>query len=207
LIALRAACLCALAVNASGTARAEEPCGLLRITQVDMGFGFVDRGATVPMTIDGKKLTLLVDTGGVFSMISDSAAAALGLHPMSIGQSFMAYGGQKVDSYVRASNIEFGGLKAARFDFLVVPATRDPSIDGTLAPDILRAYDVDFDFAGGKFALFSHDHCPGKVVYWSPPGGAAVIPIQIDSDGHIVVPVQLDGKELRAAIDTGPAAL
>ncbi len=36
-------------------------------------------------------------------------------------------------------------------------------------------YDVDFDFAVGKFNLFSKDHCDGQVVYWTR-SPVAVVP-------------------------------
>jgi predicted aspartyl protease len=77
-----------------------------------------------------------------------------------------------------------------------------PDLGGTIAPNILSHYDADFDFANAKFRLFSQDHCEGKVVYWTTdvPSKIAII---IDRVGHIEVPVQIDGKEIKALIDTG----
>jgi hypothetical protein len=73
---------------------------------------------------------------------------------------------------------------------------------GILAANLLHAYDVDFDFASKKFNLLSQKHCDGKVVYW-PADAVAAIPITLDSDGHIIVPVTLDGHQLRAMVDSG----
>ena len=63
-------------------------------------------------------------------------------------------------------------------------------------------YDMDIDFGSGRLKYFSPDHCPGKVVYWSPPA-VAVIPITIEDRARIIVQVTLDGKEVKAVLDTG----
>ncbi len=66
----------------------------------------------------------------------------------------------------------------------------------------MRNYDADFDFANATFNLFSRDHCEGRVVYWThDPYG--VVEITLNDYGQITVPVMLDGKEIRAIIDTG----
>ncbi len=66
----------------------------------------------------------------------------------------------------------------------------------------MRAYDVELDFANNTFRLFSKEHCEGAVVYWTK-GAFGSVAFHIDNIGHMVVPVLLDGKEMRAAIDTG----
>jgi len=74
--------------------------------------------------------------------------------------------------------------------------------DGTLAPDMLKHYDVDLDFAHGKMNLFSQDHCPGKVLYWTK-GDYVVLPMQVAPSSHIRLPVTVDGKTIMAIVDTG----
>src|SRR4051812_34858047 len=49
--------------------------------------------------------------------------------------------------------------------------------------------------------FFPPDHCPGHVVYWPHPA-LGITPMSF-RDRHIRLPVQIDGKELRAEIDTG----
>ena len=75
-------------------------------------------------------------------------------------------------------------------------------MDGTIAPDILTQYDIDFDFANAKFNLFSRDHCAGQVVYWTKDPYAD-IDIVVERYGHIRLPVTLDGHHFTALIDTG----
>ena len=46
----------------------------------------------------------------------------------------------------------------------------------------------------------------GKVVYWTKDPAVAIVPMMIESDytdGHIRIPVLVDGKKMEATIDTG----
>jgi aspartyl protease len=76
----------------------------------------------------------------------------------------------------------------------------DASIDGILSPDVLRNFDLDFDFAAHKLNLISPEHCEAKVVYWTRDYADAEFMVV---DGHIVLPMKLDGQELQATLDTG----
>jgi predicted aspartyl protease len=198
-------CVIALGASVSQARAADEACQLRRITDVDMGVDASSGGVTVPMTVGGHDLTLLVDTGGVYTTITQAMTDAIGLHRQRVSPNveIKMFGGQLIDHYVEATNVAFGRLTAPRMLFLVLPDSRHPGIDGLLAPDVMRAYDVDFDFAKAKFSLFAQDHCPGKVVYWIGGTGYAAIPMQLDEVGHIKLPVQLDGKDVDVAIDTG----
>ena len=51
---------------------------------------------------------------------------------------------------------------------------------------------MDIDLAHNKLSLFTQNHCRGKVVYWTT-SGYIVLPMDLDQDKHIEVPVVLDG--------------
>src|SRR5207244_2627656 len=97
--------------------------------------------------------------------------------------------------YVKAA-FTLGQLSAPHIDFIVTPSGtlqgHDPRVAGVLAPDILLNYDVDIDFGADKLNLLSPKHCPGKVIYW-PALTIAVVPMNVVTSGHIVIPVKLDG--------------
>jgi hypothetical protein len=61
--------------------------------------------------------------------------------------------------------------------------------------------DFELDFANNKLNLFSSDHCPGKVVYWSD--SEASVPYTFDGIGVLIFPVELDGKSVEASIEAG----
>jgi predicted aspartyl protease len=191
-----AAALLALAAPA----HAADACHLSLASRMDMSVG--DR-ASVPLTIAGQRVEFLIDTGGAYSMLSDERASSLNLKRYRADTAQVSmWGGALVNQFVTARDVALGDLKTPEMSFLVLPKGHlEPGIDGILAPDVLRAYDDDFDFANGRFSLFSPDHCPGKVVYWAKDWSE--IGFDLDDGGHIRLPVTLDGHPVTVTMDTG----
>jgi hypothetical protein len=109
---------------------------------------------------------------------------------------------EKISS-VDVESLKLGGVEARHFH-LVGGGVHPPegsNFDGVLAGDLLGQFDVEFDFADKKLNLFSQDHCPGKVVYWTQ-SGYAEIPFHIVSD-HIDFQMTLDGHDVTTELDTG----
>lgn len=194
-----------LAVLALLPACAEENCHvLMRVVALDMLPASGSR-VVVPAAIGDKPLRMVVDTGGYLTALTETKAQELGLR-MDIrpDSGLVIFGGHPLRRFVTLSDFSLGRLKAPRLDYpLLPPGFMEPDVDGLLAPDFLANFDLDFDFAGGKVNLFSKDHCDGKVGYWTdiPPVG---IPIVREEDGvHISTHVQIEGREVKAIIDTG----
>src|SRR5271155_293082 len=164
--ALIGAWMASFAILAS--VRAEDACQLGQVIGLPMTV-LKDGHVSVPMTVAGQSVKMVVDTGGVFSMLTPPAIARLDLRPQMIPLArIRQYGGLTIDHYVTAHDVSLGGMKGDKFDFLVMPNHGySPDIGGLLAPDIMRNYDADFDFANHAFKLFSPEHCEGKVVYWT----------------------------------------
>jgi predicted aspartyl protease len=197
-----------------GLARAVDAphCGLLQATSLPMNFDSQGR-PQVPVTIEGKSETMMVDTGGVYTMVTDATIKDLDLRiePIDPGLYYSVQTGQTISKKAVAHNLAVGRIKLARPEFLVLPTARvDSTTAGILAPDILRRFDIEFDFANGKLYAFSQDHCPGKVVYWA--ADYAVLPFKMsdvaadepsEAGFHIITNAVLDGKDVRILIDTG----
>ncbi|HTW36808.1 MAG TPA: pepsin/retropepsin-like aspartic protease family protein [Rhizomicrobium sp.] len=198
-----AAVLIAAVLGLTASARADDTCRLQRALKLDMTT-LMDGRVSVPMTIGGQTVHMLIDTGGLFSMLTPQTVTRLDLAPQIIPLSRITqYGGLVVKRYVVARDVSLGGIEGYKFDFLVMPEHGyPPDIGGLLAPDIMRNYDADFDFANATFSLFLRTHCEGEVVYWTrDPYG--VVDINLNDRAQINVPVMLDGQEIRATIDTG----
>jgi len=193
----------ALLVGASPLAAGAEDCRLHIAASVTMGIDEAG-GVYLPMSIGSNTVNLLVDTGGLDSMLSDAAVAKLGLSTQVLGAGIHVtmFGGKRIDRYATARDVVFGGLTTPSMRFLVMPdGALSPGLDGTIAPDILRAYDDDFDFANAKFNLISPEHCTGQVIYWTSEPHTE---IEFTLDGpHVTLPVTLDGQQITAEIDTG----
>jgi predicted aspartyl protease len=195
-----------LGLGAVGEARAEGKCGLTEAAEFDLSTDLSGR-VSIPMTIGGHTVKLMVDTAGFVSTLTQHTVKSLGLSWVTQSrEGDTYYDGELLKHYLTLHDVMLGRLKTSSIMFFVMSdgiSTYD--VDGMLAPDMLSAYDADFDFANSKFRLFNQDHCEGQVVYWTrQPYG--VVSFHPDTLHHVVVPVLLDGKELSAVIDTGAAS-
>lgn len=196
--------LAVLCLGVASPALADDGCHLRLVTSISMGIDD-SGGVYVPMTIGGQQIKLLIDTAGIDSMLTANTVKVLGLPtaPLAFGNYVTMFGGARIDHYATGHDVVLGTLKAPQMRFLVMTGGfMAPDLDGTLAPDVLRVYDDDFDFANAKFNLVSPDHCRGQVVYWTNDAPAQ-IEFKLDDNNHITFPVSLDGKEITVEMDTG----
>ncbi len=160
-------------------------------------------GVYVPAAIDGQRLKLLVDTGGADSMLTVSTVASLGLSSLPIqSHRITMYGGLRLTKFVRVGDMQVGSAPSRPSTFYVMPDNRIPyALSGTLAPDFLSHYDVEFDFANARMKLFAPGTCP-QSAYWTtdPSGHADLTP---NPTHHIIAPVEIDGHTVVALLDTG----
>lgn len=185
-------------------AHADDCKPLTLMTSLDMIPVTNDAAVIVTAKIDGRDERMLLDTGGVFSTITDKTAAALNLDTRRTGLRMIGVSGDTTNKAVRARSFALGRLQVSNIDFMIDKEQGGwkDEIDGIIAPNLLTHYDVELDFAAHKVNLLSQDHCEGKVIYW-PADAIAVVPIRVAKSGHIVVPVELDGVKMDALIDTG----
>jgi predicted aspartyl protease len=177
-------------------------CNLGRIAALDMTM-LPNGEIAVPATVNGQDVRLIVDTGDIFSGIGAQNADALHLKRKLAGEMFFFLGNVPAYQYVEAESFKLGPMSASGISLMVIPNQMlRPNADGLLGPNIMKSYDVEFDFAHAKFNIFAQDHCPNKVVYWTKSGYAQV-PMHVDGSWHISVPVTLGGKSLTAVVDSG----
>lgn len=156
----------------------------------------------VPGTINGAPKLFLLDTGGHMSQVSEDTVKNLQMPTHDSALRLYDVSGQESRSYVLADKLQIGSLTASHFPMMVMQSGLAEDVDGIISTDLMLRYDIDIDFGSGLMRYFSPDHCPGKVVYWSPPAVAAV-PITIKDQSSIWITVKLDGHDIKAMIDTG----
>lgn len=195
----------ALGILFTPGARAEEDCRLHLMTSLPMNALQTGRVA-VDAAIGDHPLRLLVDTGSPSSTLTQHAVETLGLkeHAVTAGVRIRMFGGEKLTSYVRVTGFRLGRLTAPWAEFLVMENRRD-EFDGILGGDFISQFDVDFDFANAKLNLFQPHPCEGKAVYWTQDETAiAKIPFTMEQDErHILIPILVDGRKIKAIVDTG----
>lgn len=194
----------ALLVSSAAAGQAEDQaslCTLNQLASLEMKTelsGLV----SVPVTIDGIDGWWMVDTGNVRSMISSSLVGHDALKRIPAYGGTML-GGVEISELAITQSVQFAGRRMPGAVLAIVPEQAiENNTLGILAPDVLRQFDADFDFARARLNLISPHHCREQVVYWTK-GDYARIPITVDRVGHMTVPVTLDGHSLIAAIDTG----
>lgn len=188
----------------AGRAAAQSPwpeqCKLHRLASFPMkahGLSF-----TIPIKINGVEKKFLIDTGGYASTINEDVARQLGipLHKI-IGVQHIDISGKSAQNFVTVDSFEIAGFKGKNFSFVANAEGAGDYFDGTIAPDFLRAFDVELDFANETMSLFKPHECPGRAVYWTP--AYLSVPMRITEAGHIRIKATLDGKELDSVVDTG----
>jgi hypothetical protein len=184
------------------TAHAEDCAPLKQVNAIDI-VGALNRPLIQVGINDVPKLFLL-DTGGDITQINGTVATELGLTLKEAGIKMLDLYGNASNRYATIEKFTVGHQAGSHIDMAVQPNPHfgeGTQFVGIFAPDLMGRYDVEFDFAAHKMNYFSSDHCSGHVIYW-PHQALAVVPMTFRRR-HIVLPVTLDGKELRAEIDTG----
>lgn len=201
-------CLTAALALCAAPARAEECSALKLLTSLDLKAVAPGRPG-VAVEIAGTPGVFLLDTGGAASTLNRSVVDRLQL-PAHPAPRFDIKGvnGIRMNRTVRVASLDIGAVHRDNPLLYVSSDAGNPPpdtpghFDGSIGPDIFQLYDADFDFAHGKFNLFSQDHCPGQVVYWQAPS-VVTIPFDTDVSGHVVFDVMLDGRKISAMLDTG----
>jgi predicted aspartyl protease len=181
---------------------AVEDCRLKQFETLDLA-SETDGEVSVPVTLNDLPGRWLIDTGNVRSMISEATVKKLDIRERMSFTPMEMFGGRPVLQEATVDSLRIGQMSSRNFSLMVAPPEFLPSDTiGILSPDIMASYDVEFDFAAGQFKMFSQDHCPDKVVYWTH-GTYAEVPFDFSANSHIVVQVEIDGKSMDAVIDTG----
>jgi predicted aspartyl protease len=189
---------CAGAAGSAGTCT---PVELSEIPLLRVGLEEI-----VPVTIDNDPAGLLLDTGANGTSVTPQAIAALGLRdsPVFIGEA--GVGGEQNNSAVEIGSIGIGAQTVHDAVAMDIPLTKAPldrfPVYGLLGEDITSHYDLDFDAAHDTLTLYSPHHCANPSPTWG--SGAQRVDLEIrNNDLQNVMPVTLNGHDIRAELDTG----
>ena len=202
--------LAALAVLLA--ARADAECGPLHgVASVDMATDRYGR-MTIPVTLAGQHRRMLVDTGAYITSLTPEAVTDLGLETSHTSMTIEDILGNRSDHLAIVPTMTLGRLSSDQVKLFILPGPPQDAdtaqshgpdeVAGIFGSDYMRNYDIDLDFGAKKFRLISPDHCEGKVVYWRPQN-FSIIPMTISKNNDIILPMKLDGEDIKALIDTG----
>jgi predicted aspartyl protease len=198
----RVAALAAIAFLSSPCLGAAEPgCRLVRIAEWPVRF---ERDLPlVDGAINGRKITVLLDTGAYASILTKAAADRLGLATRGSYESMVGFGGESDVTTARLDELYIEG--AVRNNVRVRVAVERPiaGVDFILGDDFFRNADMEFHYAEGMVRLFQPRDCRNApLAYWDKNAHS----VAMEEDGKIVVPVKVNGREALAMIDSGASA-
>jgi predicted aspartyl protease/cytochrome c-type biogenesis protein CcmH/NrfG len=165
--------------------------------------------ATTMVKINGNNTRFILDTGAFFNIMSSANASSLGLKLQSVPFGFRIGGVGGTASAQQAHVKEFGILDMTlkNVDFIV--AGTDTG-EGLLGANLLDFADLEIDLAHGKLTLFKVEHCDNdSLAYWVKDGKYNVADIErADNqfDRRTFLTVMINGKKVRAVLDSGAAA-
>ena len=196
--------LCAALTSA--VAADGQPCKLTRVANLPMKIDSAGRPA-IDVTLNGVTKLFLINSAGIYSSVAEESLPDFNLkivplfqHPISLMD------GTLVNKIAYPDSLLIGNLRipTAGYALAVIPPGHTaPGDAGSISPDILRLFDVEFDFAAARFELFMPSDCGDQVVHWTH-APHAVLPFQMShNDFHIVTRAKLDGKDVDVIVDTG----
>ena len=165
----------------------------------------VDHMLLVQAKIQDKDVWAALDTGAPFSLINNKLVDELKLPTRY--HSWAAIDVTGHETHISAvAKVSLGDFTSDHFEFVI--AGRDSpnqtwSMDALFGDNFLEANGLDFelDLTHGKVNIFLSDHCPNIGAYWAHE--YVPIPVKVQRDGHIYLPVTLDGIQAYALLDTG----
>jgi len=172
-----------------------------------------DGTITVPVEVNGITATFILDTGAQRSLVTPAAVDRLGLaRDAWVGTTMRGIGGAESRPNANPRTLTLGGVRMVRrtlnhdtsFTVGVLPGSRPGLIDGLLGRDFLSLFDLDIDVPNRRLTLFDVHDCAGRFLSWK--GDYTAVPVTTPTEQAIVVPVLVDGKPLRALLDTGASA-
>jgi predicted aspartyl protease len=185
-------------------AQQKEPCPLQEWVTLDMA-ARPDAFAVIPASLNGMPVQMMLDTGSIFTSITQSTAAKLGL-PIGMGLGGTFVNNINTNQKVLLSSLRLGKISSG-WGALVVPDSMLPApLAGLLGQDVLASFDVEFDPDHGKLNLFLPNTCTTDAAYWAHVAPVAVVPFNLSRSAHMVIQAFLDGKQVNIVLDTGASS-
>lgn len=191
-----------LATVWAGGAVAAPGCQLIKVGELPVKF---DRNRPlVPVSINGATGWFLVDTGAEASTMFGGAARDFGLHQFTDGHlKFYGVGGSQDAEYTIVKDFALSDVKIKDVKFYVIGSKGSAAEAGLLGRDFLSKFNLEFDLANTALRLWKADHCGNQsLAYWTKaPGGADLD--NNDVNGQYRVKMSVNGRAIKAILDSG----
>ena len=175
----------------------------------------VDGNVLVTVQVNGVEATFILDTGADRTLMGEDVVRRLGLERDGwVASIIQGIGGieQRPNALPRSLRLGTATLRrrtltgdtSVTVGPLPVNAVAGRPIAGLLGRDFLSPFDLDLDLPGHRMTLYDVRGCDAGFLPWTTP--YAAIPATTPMGAALVVQVLVDGRPLRALIDSGASA-
>ena len=169
----------------------------------------------VTVQVNDAPTMFILDTGADRTLMGEDAVRRLGLERDSwVASSILGLGGVERRPNALPRTLRLGDTVLRRRTLLGdTSVTVGPlpvndiagrSIAGLLGRDFLSPFDLDIDLPRGRMTLYDVRGCDAWFLPWTMP--YAVVPATTPMGAAMVVQVLVDGRVLRALVDSGASA-
>jgi Aspartyl protease len=184
---------------------------LMSTVPIDM----VDGHILVTVQVNDVDATFILDTGAERTLMGDDVVRRLGLARDGwVASTILGLGGYEQRPNALPRSMRLGGVTLRRKTLtgdtsvtvgpLPVTALAGRPIAGLLGRDFLSPFDLDIDLPGRMLTLYDVRGCSAAFLPWTM--SYATIPATTPIGAAMVVQVIVDGRPLRALLDTGASA-
>jgi tetratricopeptide (TPR) repeat protein/predicted aspartyl protease len=181
---------------------------------MDLPVRMVGSRAIATLDINGSPVSLVVDSGAFFSMLTPSAAAQLklSLHPLPRGLVITGLAGRAEAQLATVDRLQLGKGSIPDVDFIVGGNEDVPGTMGLLGRNILSFADTEYDLAHGIIRLvIPSEACEqSNMAYWAADMPVAELPLLHafrDRSPPIRARVKINDQTVTALFDTGATTL
>ncbi|HAK90315.1 hypothetical protein DNF23_21580 [Pseudomonas syringae pv. pisi] len=186
-------------------AAAQTSCQFLQVAQVPLHYAGSGLGLTMTGEINGKRATLLPDTGAGVTYLTRTGVERHGLTQRPTGRYVQGVAGKSRLYEARVAQFTVGPVRARDLYLSVVGETSfTPRFDAIVGAAFLLQSDLEFSLATKELRFFRPQRCGSTwLAYWDK--NASVIPFR-QHDELTANPqffVHINGARLTAMIDSG----
>jgi hypothetical protein len=181
-------------------------------------FGTVDLTATdddvlLPVTLNDQRGFMVLNTSSGFTVIWDSIVKQARWPTRELAATTtIRFGRSEITRYANVASFALGDIRLGKAQLMIAAVPADYAaraslpapVVGALGIEIFAHIDFELDLAHGKLRLFSQDHCPNHVVYWT--NEYATVPLHRTQLGTFTFPMELEGRSVEAILAPGEKA-
>ena len=180
------------------TAHAATGCALKKLAELPITWRGPDGKSSIqfPGSIKGQALSVGLFYGTeTDAWIGEKTAARLG---WPIETKHLGIPITETVRYVELGDLRLGMAEIAGLDALAEHNAKEDAPDIAIGPQALASFDVEYDLAHDRIALFSSEHCPNQAVYWTKDWFE--VPFRPTHRGAIAFDIKVNGNTVEASL-------